>query len=212
MHACVPCVHHHLVESLKKLPIGLHWKKWHIWFGNVGNSWGQPKIIWPYHFVAPTTFDLDEPKCLFWPIPVMDSQRNWHEERTYKFKVHRWHETSRQMFIHFVGEGHGNRSSLRQSAQNKCLLTVKCRCCQSLSEDVSNMAHNMSKGGMMRTPQTWLSGVLIVPLQTGINTLTDYTDQAKIAQTVLVLPCQTEYMRCRWGNHSSVSVFWHVRS
>lgn len=41
---------------------------------------------------------------------------------------------SRKMFKHFMWEGHGDRSSLRQSTQNECLPTMKCRCCQSVVE------------------------------------------------------------------------------
>lgn len=37
----------------------------------------------------------------------------------------------KKMFKHFMGEGHGDRSSLRQSAQEECLATMKCRRCQS---------------------------------------------------------------------------------
>lgn len=71
------------------------------------------------------------PLCGSWPIPVTDSP-NTGLKKMSKVKPHRWLETSRNMFKHFVREGHADRSSLRQSTQDGCLQSIKCRRCQSV--------------------------------------------------------------------------------
>lgn len=114
-----------------------------------------------------------------------------HKERTSKVKTDRWHETLGQMFKHFMGERHGDRSSLRQNTLNECLPTIKCHFCQSIGEqDLSwhQPCHKVAPVCVV------LSSCCFKQEQIE-TTLTDYTVQITIAQIVLVSTWQTKFIR-----------------
>ncbi len=125
--------------------------------------------------------------------------KNRHKERMSKVKI-RWHETSRKMLRHFMGEGHGDRSSLRQSTQNECLPTMKCRCCQSVGEQDLSWHRPCHK---VASVYVEFSSCCFRQEQI-VNTVTDYMVQMTIAQIVLVATWQTKYMRWCWRNQISV--------
>lgn len=105
-----------------------------------------------------------------------------HKERISKVKTQRWHETLGQMFKHFIGKRHSDRSSLRQNTLNECLPTMKCRFCQSVGEqDLSwhQPCHKVAPVCVQLSSCCFKQGWIE-------TTLTDYTVQITIAQIVLV--------------------------
>lgn len=134
-------------------------------------SIGEPTYTWPtWAMMSILTFSSDgHADCR-------------HKERMSKVKTHRWHETLRQMFKHFMGEGHGGRSSLRQSTQNECLPTMKCQFCQSTGEWDLSWHWPCHKVAPVCVE---LSSCCFKQEQIE-NTVTDYTVQITIAQIVLV--------------------------
>lgn len=114
-------------------------------------------------------------------------------------KTHRWHKTSREMFKHFMGEGHGDRSSLRQSTQNECPPTMKCRRCQSVAEqDLSwqQPCHKVASVCVEFSSRFKWEQI--------VNTVTEYMVHITIVQIVLVSTWQTQYMKWRWRSQISM--------
>lgn len=85
------------------------------------------------------------------------------------------------MFKHFMGEGHGDRSSLRQSTQNECLPTMKCRCCQSVGEQDLSWHRPCHKVASVHVEFSLRS----FKQEQKVTAVTDYMVPIAIAQIVL---------------------------
>lgn len=147
-----------------------------------------------------TNLWCQKPLCLSWPIAVMDSSNTGTKKCLKSKPTHRGLETSKNMFKHFIGEGHIDRSSLRQRVQNKCLQTIKCRRCQSVHEEDLSWHRSCHK----------VASAYVELLSCGfkqeqiVNTVTDCMVQITIIQIVLVSIWQTQYRWQCWRNHISM--------
>lgn len=146
------------------------------------------------------------PLCCSWPIPVTDSP-NTGLKKMSKVKPHRWLETSWKMFKHFVREGHTDRSSLRQSTQDRCLQSIKCPRCQSVGMSKIEDGTGHVTRWLLSMWTFYFIYLLFIftsrcfKQEQTADTVTDCTLQVTIAQIVWVPAWQTRYPTRRWRNH-----------
>lgn len=111
------------------------------------------------------------------------------------------------MFKHFVREGHADRSSLRQSTQDGCLQSIKCRCCQSVRmSKIEDGTGHVTRWLLSMWTFYFIYLLLIFTSrcfkqeQTAYM-VTDCTLQITIVQIVWIPAWQTQYPTRCWRNH-----------